>query len=1064
MDVREQVARKDHLFRALGVRVRSSGWEASRLLEGFARRGADDAFAPEHGLCAKEQLVEAFARQSAHRDAVRRTGERPRIERVDGIDLVVNEQAWCFTELERLEHRVDGAHVTFVLGVGGVDDVQKQVGVREFFKGCAKRIDERFRQSADEPDRVGQDDLPLARKAQTAARWVEGREELVFNEHVALRERVQKRALACVRVPDDGDDGQFVARAPAAAQLAVVPKLLDALFEVGDAIAYPPPVDLQLRFPRAPAADAACESAESLRAARQPGQSVLQLRELDLELAVGALGALRENVEDELRAVDDLQARAVGEVPGLRRRQVVVEDEKVDHELHRAQVQVSKLALADGGARVHVCPRLNEHVDDFNARRSRKLLELGHRRLGLCPPLRRDADEYRPSARSDVARADEPAERRLDCIHLVENVEVDGERVGIGARLPKLVACRGRSLRVEIVGRQPPDVHPSRQSVAARFDGADEIQAKKRKVGEVVLRERLFLQVNVNEPQTAQSPLARALTPDVGQLEPERVADDDLRHLAPAIDEHPDLTTRLARDFRQMARKLGARHFVGLHAPTPRRLQLLHLARLQPERFAVDVANGDVSRPSGRKTKTPEVSPSVIVLTPEAYIDGTCERVLSEACVEAQSSRGAKERGDAECPVASREKAGRVLCAGARALPGRTVPVLTARSPIMHTPRHQLVRQSRRILVKIGSGVLTGDGGAFDRARFVSLCRGLAHVARTHELVVVSSGAIALGVEKLGLKSRPKDIPGKQAAAAVGQLRLMGLYEDEFDAHGLTVAQVLLTHADIQNRKRYLNARNALGRLVEHGVVPVINENDTVSVEELKFGDNDSLAGMTVDLVGADLLVILTDIDGVYTADPRIDPTARKLDEIAGVTDDVLASGGESRSGVGTGGMATKLRAARRAGESGVATVIAPGKRDGVLEALLAGEPVGTFIRAPSDCRAGGGRKRWIGRDVQTRGEVRVDAGAVRALVDGHTSLLPSGVRDVRGHFAEGDAIVISDLDGRAFARGLSVYSGDDLRRIRGVRSSEIESILGYKSLDEAVHRDDLVILDSLKE
>lgn len=381
----------------------------------------------------------------------------------------------------------------------------------------------------------------------------------------------------------------------------------------------------------------------------------------------------------------------------------------------------------------------------------------------------------------------------------------------------------------------------------------------------------------------------------------------------------------------------------------------------------------------------------------------------------------------------------------------------------MNASRLSALQQSRRVLVKIGTGVLTDGHGGFDRERFESLCRGLAHVARERELVVVSSGAIALGVEKLGLKSRPRDIPGKQAAAAVGQLRLMGLYEDEMGAHGLTIGQVLLTHADVQNRERYLNARNALGRLVEQRVVPVINENDTVSVEEIKFGDNDALAGMTVDLVGADLLIILTDIDGVYTADPRVDPEAKRLDELDGITEKVLAAGGDSRSGVGTGGMASKLKAARRAGESGVPTLIAPGKYDRVLESIFGGQAIGTFVHAPKEARAGG-RKRWIGRDLQTRGEVRVDDGAVYALVVQHKSLLPSGVREVRGQFAEGDAVAIADLAGNTVARGLSVYSADDLRRIVGAKSSEIEAILGYKSLNEAVHRDDLVVLDSLQE
>jgi glutamate 5-kinase len=369
------------------------------------------------------------------------------------------------------------------------------------------------------------------------------------------------------------------------------------------------------------------------------------------------------------------------------------------------------------------------------------------------------------------------------------------------------------------------------------------------------------------------------------------------------------------------------------------------------------------------------------------------------------------------------------------------------------------IRLARRVVVKIGTGVLTAAGGGFDRVRFEALCSGLAKVAASRELVVVSSGAIALGVERLGLKARPKDIPTKQAAAAVGQSRLMRLYDDVLGAQGLIVAQVLLTHADVQSRTRYLNARHALEQLVARRAVPIINENDTVSVEELKFGDNDTLAGMTVDLVGADILVILTDIDGVYTADPRVDPAARKLDVLDGVDDAVLAAGGESRSGVGTGGMASKLKAARRAGESRVPTVIAPGKQDGVLDDVFAGAPVGTFIRAPQG--KGTGRQRWIARDLQKKGELRIDDGAVKAVVDHQKSLLPSGVREVRGTFAEGEAVDICDLAGRAVARGLAGYASDDLKRIAGLRSADIEPTLGYKYLDEAVHKDDLVVLDT---
>jgi glutamate 5-kinase len=370
--------------------------------------------------------------------------------------------------------------------------------------------------------------------------------------------------------------------------------------------------------------------------------------------------------------------------------------------------------------------------------------------------------------------------------------------------------------------------------------------------------------------------------------------------------------------------------------------------------------------------------------------------------------------------------------------------------------RKAAAESARRIIVKIGTGVLTAPGGGFDRARFDGLCGELARVAVARELIVVSSGAVALGMERLGLKVRPKEIPAKQAAAAVGQSRLMRLYDDALGAHGLTVAQILLTHADIQSRTRYLNARHALEHLLEKRAVPIINENDTVSVEELKFGDNDNLAGMAVDLAGADLLIILTDIDGLYTADPRSNPSAKKIDELQGIDDATLALAGGSTSGVGTGGMASKLRAARRAGESGVPTLIVPGKQSGVLDDALAGKTVGTFVEAPSGRSSG--RKRWIARDLARKGELRVDAGAVRAVVELSKSLLPTGIKEVRGVFAEGEAVEICDLNGKPVARGLAAYSSDDLRRIAGARSADIEGILGYKYLDEAVHRDDLVV------
>jgi glutamate 5-kinase len=364
----------------------------------------------------------------------------------------------------------------------------------------------------------------------------------------------------------------------------------------------------------------------------------------------------------------------------------------------------------------------------------------------------------------------------------------------------------------------------------------------------------------------------------------------------------------------------------------------------------------------------------------------------------------------------------------------------------------------RRPVIKIGSAVLAGASGkagpsSLDRQKFAGLCDDLAAIAKGRTPVVVSSGAVALGVERLQLAQRPKEMALKQAAAAAGQSRLMRLYDDELEARGLQCAQVLLTHADIADRGRYLNARRAVGELLARNVVPVINENDTVSVEEIKFGDNDALAAMVVDLVEADLLVILTDAGGLYSADPRKDAAAERISHVERVTPAVQALAG-AESGVGTGGMVTKLRAARRASEAGVPCAIVPGE-PGIVTRLLLGEDVGTVV-APQGERHRL-RKRWM-LDLKTRGELRVDDGARTALIDRKKSLLPSGVREVVGSFASGDAVEISTLDGTPFARGLSVYSADEVRRIVGRRSVEIEATLGYRLLDCVVHRDDLVV------
>jgi glutamate 5-kinase len=376
----------------------------------------------------------------------------------------------------------------------------------------------------------------------------------------------------------------------------------------------------------------------------------------------------------------------------------------------------------------------------------------------------------------------------------------------------------------------------------------------------------------------------------------------------------------------------------------------------------------------------------------------------------------------------------------------------------MGTSERQAMTGARRVVVKIGTNALTNATGRFNREHFEALGHDLIWAAQNRELVVVSSGAIALGVERLGYASRPKDIPGKQACAAVGQSRLMQAYEEVLGRAGRTVAQVLLTHADVQDRRRYLNAKHALLRLLGERVVPIINENDTVSVDELKFGDNDTLAGLVAGLIEADALVVLSDVEGLYEKDPREDPQAQLIHHVPRVDPAVLKLGGESVSGVGVGGMATKLRAAARANELGVPCVIASGKVPGRLRQVLEGEQVGTLFEPRGEpVRA---RAAWISHALVPQGRIQVDAGARKAVVEAKKSLLPSGIRGVEGDFDAGDPVDLVDGDGTAFARGLTTYSAEELRRIAGKKSSEIESLLGFRLLDEAVHRDDLAVLE----
>jgi glutamate 5-kinase len=364
----------------------------------------------------------------------------------------------------------------------------------------------------------------------------------------------------------------------------------------------------------------------------------------------------------------------------------------------------------------------------------------------------------------------------------------------------------------------------------------------------------------------------------------------------------------------------------------------------------------------------------------------------------------------------------------------------------------------RRLVVKVGSGLVTAPGTGPDPDRIAALAAEIAAVSRGREVVLVTSGAIVTGMARLGMAARPRSIPDKQAAAAVGQSALMWQYEIAFKRHGLAVGQVLLTAQDIADRARYLNARNTLLTLLRLHVVPVVNENDTVAVEEIKVGDNDNLSALVASLIDADLLVLLTDVDGFYTEDPLRHPDARKLDTVEAVTDDLVRLVWDHSGGGSVGGMATKLQAAQKAAAAGVPMIIGNGRTAGVLRRAVEGETVGTYFVPKADRLAA--RKRWIAFAVPPQGRLTVDAGALDALTQRGTSLLPSGVREVEGDFAAGAVVaVLAEADGREFARGLVNFDAAELRKLRGAKTREIEARLGYKSFDEVIHRDNLVIL-----
>ncbi len=367
------------------------------------------------------------------------------------------------------------------------------------------------------------------------------------------------------------------------------------------------------------------------------------------------------------------------------------------------------------------------------------------------------------------------------------------------------------------------------------------------------------------------------------------------------------------------------------------------------------------------------------------------------------------------------------------------------------------IRDARRWVVKVGSALLTDDGRGLDARMIESLVAQLAQLRqRRREVVLVSSGAVAAGLVRLGWAARPHRLHDLQAAAAVGQSVLVQSYETAFKGHGITSAQVLLGHDDVTARDRYLNARGTLNTLLALGVVPIVNENDTVVTDEIRFGDNDTLAALVANLIDADALLLLTDQRGLYREDPRLNPAA-ELVATADVHDPSLDAMAGEGGILGRGGMVTKLRAARLAARSGTETLIAGGREPEVIAEAAAGAPVGTWLRtgrAPHRAR-----KQWLAGIVQIRGSVGLDPGAVRVLQESGRSLLPVGVRSVEGEFKRGDMVTCRDAGGREVARGLINYNADETRRIMGSASSRIEEILGYQGDEELIHRDNLVLV-----
>ena len=373
--------------------------------------------------------------------------------------------------------------------------------------------------------------------------------------------------------------------------------------------------------------------------------------------------------------------------------------------------------------------------------------------------------------------------------------------------------------------------------------------------------------------------------------------------------------------------------------------------------------------------------------------------------------------------------------------------------------RQTLFDRARRVVVKVGSAVLTDSNGLKDHV-IANIARELSFLQSTgREVILVTSGAVAAGRRKLGSGAKLSgELKVKQALAALGQGLLMHSYEQAFSRHRQKVAQVLLTHTDLSSRDRYLNVRNTILTLFEFGVIPIINENDTVSVEELRFGDNDTLGALIANMIDADMFVILTDVDGLYTASPQEDTSAKPVYTVARIDSEVEKMAGYTRSAMGTGGMQSKIRAAKMVAACGGSSFIGPGRDEEILKELFSGNQVGTFFLPANEKIRG--RKHWIAYVLRPSGYLDLDIGACRAIREHGKSLLPSGIVGVEGGFKVGAPVHCRCPDGRVVAAGLINYSSSDIERIKGCKSSEIENILGFRDSDEVIHRDNLVLLE----